>query len=177
MAATIKWIIVVLMIPPAVVAFAFSPPAYFLTFLAAAVIPFFSARSRRVTDPVAGIPTASVLAPQDFHAWAKLVCATDEYQRAYNLYMYDADRGYDQKLPLVFSQIKAINYVHAWKILLLILLTLNAFCLYDLFYSNQAFRAPVAMGAMIGILWGYAIGVFALWRQCRRHKKQGDLPL
>jgi uncharacterized integral membrane protein len=126
---------------------------------------------------VAGIPTASVLTPQDFHAWAKLVCAADEYQHAYNRYVYDADRGYDQKLPLVFSQIKAINYVHAWKILLLILLALNAFCLYDLFYSNQTFRAPVAVGAMIGILWGYALGIFVLWRHCRRYKEPGDLPL
>jgi uncharacterized integral membrane protein len=177
MAQFVNCLVIVLLVPPVVVTLFFSPPTCFFAFLAASVIPFFAGKSRRVTDPVAGIPTRNELSPSDFHAWAKLVCSSEEYKRAYDQYVYDANRGYDQKLPLTFSQIKAINYVHASKVLLFILLALDAFCLYDLFFSNHTFQSPVLLGIMIGILWGYALGVYVLWRKCRRYKVSGDLPL
>lgn len=177
MAQFVNWLVIMLLIPPVVVTLFFSPPASFFAFLAASVIPFFAGKSRRVTDPVAGVSTRSELSPSDFHAWAKLVCSLNEYNRAYSQYVYDSNRGYDEKLPLTFSQIKAINYIHAWKVLLFILLVLDAFCLYDLFFSNKTVESPVPVGIMIGILWGYALGVYVLWRKCRRYKASGDLPL
>ena len=84
MALLVNWLVLILLVLPVMVTFAFSPPACFFAFLIASVIPFFVGKSRRVTDPVAGIPPRSVLSPSDFHAWAKLVCATDEYQHAYD---------------------------------------------------------------------------------------------
>jgi hypothetical protein len=177
MAEFVNWLVRILLLPPVVVTSAFSPPVCFFTFAVASVVSFFAGKSRRVTDPVAGLPTPTLLAPNDFHAWAKLVCATHEYQQAYGQYVYDANRGYDQKLPLLFSQIKAINYIHAWKVLLVVLLAVDAFCLHDLFFSNWTLQAPVAVGSMIGILWGYALGVYVLWQKRRRYKVPGDLPL
>ena len=177
MAQFVNLLVIILLVPPVVVTLFFSPSTCLFAFLTASVIPFFAGKSRRVTDPVAGIPTRRELSPRDFHEWAKLVCSSDRYSRAYDQYVYDTSRGYDKKLPITFSQIKAINYIHAWKVLLFVLLALDTFCLYDLLFSNQTVKSPVPVGIMIGILWGYALGVYVLWRKCRRYKMSGDLPL
>lgn len=177
MAQFVNLLVIVLLVPPVVVTLFFSPPACLFAFWAASVIPFFAGKSRRVTDPVAGVPARSELSPRAFHEWAKLVCSSDRYSRAYYQYVYDTNRGYDQELSATFSQIKAINYIHAWKVLLFVLLALDTFCLYDLFFSNLTDTSPIPVGIMIGILWGYALGVYVLWRKGRCHKISGDLPL
>ena len=170
--------IIILFLPPVLVMFAFSPPACFFSFLMALIIPFFAGKSRRVSDPVAGILRHTILSPSDFHEWAKLVCSSGQYERDYESHVYDSNRGYDQKLPLVFSQVKAINYIHAWKVLLFLLIPINAFCIWDLFYSNLTFRAPIPIGITIGSIWGYAFGIYVLWRSCRLYKNPwDDLPL
>ena len=173
----INLLVFILFWPPLVVAFAFSTPACFFSFIAASIIPFFSGKSRRMRDPVAGIFEVTSLSPNDFHKWAKFVCASNQYEQLYFRYVLDAKKGVDKKLPITFSQIKAINYIHAWKIILVLLIPLNVFCLYDLFWSNLSFHSPLLIGAAIGVLWGYSLGVYVLWRTCRRYKSPGDLPI
>ena len=160
-------LVVVLFLPPAIIALAFSPPIYLVTFMGASVLAYFAGNSRRVTDPVVGIGPRTMLCPEDFHRWAFLVCTSDRYMKAYEGYVY-SKRGYDEKLPLVFSQIKAINYVHVWKVLILLLVVLDVFLIYDLYYSNLTFAAPIAVGSVTGILFGYSLGLYQLSRQCRR---------
>lgn len=154
-------IIIIFITQPVVTSF-FSPPVCFFAFLVASVIPFFAGKSRRVTDPLAGISTPSELSPRDFHEWAKLVCSSNRYSRAYDLYVYNTNRGVNQKLQVTLSQIKAINFIHAWKFVLFVLLALDTFCLYDLFFSNQIVDSPVLLIIMVGILWEYALGVYVL---------------
>ncbi len=177
MAQLINWIIIILLLAPSLVVFAFSSSACFFSFLIALIIPFFVGKSRRVSDPLAGLKR-TVLSPNDFHKWAKLVCFSKKYERTYENYVYDSNRRYYRKLPLVFSQVKAINYIHAWKILLILLTPINIFCIWDLFFSNLTFRVPIQIGIVIGIIWGYALGIYILWRLCRRYKNPRDnLPI
>jgi len=166
-----------LLVVPVITVLVFSPPLCLLFFLVGALVPFFTGKSRTVIDPVADIPERARLSPSDFHLWADLVTSTGDYQRKYDRFVYDSSRGFDEKLPLVFSQIKAINYIHAHKVLFALLLGLNAFCVYDVFFSNQTFTSPIVTGLCLGIVWGYSLGVFTLWRTCRKFKGTSDLPL
>jgi hypothetical protein len=162
-----------------VIPLAASPPVCFLAFLAASIVPFFAGKSRRVIDPIAGFQHKTLLSPKDLHSWAAVVCFAGGYQKAYDRYVNEAGRGFDEKLPLVLSQIKAINYIHAWKVLFLLLGGLLAFSIYDTFSSGRAviWHAPVVTGCAMGVIWGYSLGVYRLWRTCRRFKSRGGVPL
>jgi hypothetical protein len=179
MAKAVHVVVMVLLCATFLIPLAISPPSCLFAFLIAAIVPFLAAQSRRVDDPIASIPEHTVLSPEDFHAWARLVCASDRYEAEYSRHIYDARRGFDQKLPVVFSQIKAINYIHAWKVLSIVLLGLLAFGICDVFFAAQSvrWREPVASGLAMGVIWGYSLGLYRLWRVCRRYKSTGDLPL
>jgi len=62
---------------------------------------------------------------------------------------------------LVFSQIKAINYIHAWKVLVSLLGGLLAFDIYDTFFAGKGviWQSPVAAGLAMGVIWGYSFGL------------------
>lgn len=173
----INLLVCVLFCPPLLVAFAFSPPECFLSFITMCLISFLPGKSRRVQDPVSGIFEFAYLSPRDFHEWAKLVCTSNRYEKLYLQYVLNAKEGVKNKLPFTFSQIKAINYIHAWKVIIILLIPLNIFCLYDLLWSNQSFRSPILVGATTGVLWGYSLGIYVLWRTCRRYRSPGDLPM
>ncbi len=163
-------IIIFLLAIPVVIMLCFSAPICLLFFIIAAVPLVLLGKSRTVTDPIYGITEPTTLSPNQFHIWADTVVSSRKYKRLYDIFVLDSERGFDEKLPLVFGQIKAINYMYAYKILLILLIGLNAFCVYDLFYSDLTFSLPTVMGLVIGTIWGYALGIFLLWRVCWKTK-------
>lgn len=169
-----RWLMIPLLLPPILLAVFLSPRPLSYAFAASLVIPFFAAKSRRVSDPVLGIPTNSLLSPREFHNWAMMVC-TRAYGVSYDRYTLDPNRFVDTKLPLVFSQVKAFNYVHARTVLLLLLITLDAYCVYDVLKGGQALHSPIPVGAMMGIAWGYTAGLYNLWVQCGRYAARDDV--
>jgi len=170
-------ITVILLAIPVITVFAFSSPICLVFFLVGAIPTFLYGMSRAVVDPVFGIEKRTTLSPQEFHRWANVVTSVGPYQIQYEVYVYDPSRGYDEKLPLVFAQIKAANYVYAHKVLLIILVVLDAFCAHDVLFSDKTFSIPIVSGLLIGSLWGLALGIFVLWRTCRKAKGDSRLPL
>jgi hypothetical protein len=168
--------IVFLLLLPLLFGLGAAPPVFFNTFLLVALIPFIAALSRAVTDPVSGINRPTKLSPGQFHQWANFVCSGREYQEMYMQYMLDENRSPGSKLPAMPSQLQAIAYVHAWKILLLFLIPLNAFELFDLFRGNLAYQIPIPMGGFTGMFWGYSIGLYILWRTCQHAQAKGAIP-
>lgn len=169
--------VVILLAIPVITVFAFSSPICLVSFLVGAIPTLLYGMSRTVVDPVFGIENRTTLSPQEFHRWADVITSAGPYQRQYEAYVYDPSRGYDGKLPLVFAQLKAANYVHAHKVLLIILVVLDAFCVHDVLFSDKTFTMPIVIGLLIGSLWGLALGIFVLWRTCRKAKGDSRLPL
>ena len=161
-----NFVLLLLFIPPLAMILRLWPGQTLYSFAVAAGITFLVGKSRRVSDPIAGVPPNTLLSPSDFHRWAATVTGSDLYQRAYYSHSLNPNVGYDKKMPSLFAQFKAYFYWYASGVVFVIALLINGWCVF-LWRSQQALRSPVAVGVATGVLWGYGLGLLALRRVCQ----------
>jgi hypothetical protein len=161
-----KLVLVVLFAIPVVTAIFFAPPAFLAVFIVASIISFLRGKSRAVTDPIYGLADRTKLSPRDFQEWAATVVSSSRYAKAFESFVNNPEVGFDRKLLLQGTQLKAIIHAHAPQHIFVALLLVGAFCVYDTIYGFTIFRAPLLTGFAVGVVWGYGLGIFRRWTEC-----------
>lgn len=163
-----KVILVVLFAIPVATATFFAPPAFLVVFIVASIISSFRGKSRAVTDPIYGLANRTELSPSDFREWATTVVSSSRYAKTFESFVNNPEVGFDRKLLLQGTQLKAIIHTHAPQHISVALLLVSALCAYDTIYGLTIFRVPLLTGFAIGMVWGYSLGVFRRWTECER---------
>lgn len=144
-------------------------------FAGAAVLPFLFGRARSVYDPVSDLHEFGNLAPKHFHAWATRVCTPSRYGPSRERYRKSHRVSLRMMVGMFYSRVKAVTYVHAFKILIPFSAALLAFEVQQFFGGHTVVWAdPIPTGIGMGMVWGFIVGLLSLRHSCRRFQTFGE---
>ena len=166
----------------------FFPLTYVAGFVPATLIAYRYGRLRNLFDPIFDYWGLVYVSPRQFHRWAIRVCSSEGFKAAEKKFFEQRELRFSGRIRLAVERARAFFYFHGRILLPLVSLAILLYCLpqaliffkqprnwWD-FSVQQLFIVwnqprvwwgyAVPLGVIAGLVWGYTVGMFVLYRKC-----------
>jgi hypothetical protein len=187
-AALFNVFVLILLICGFVATVLFFPLTYVAGFVPASLIAYRYGRLRNVFDPIFDYWGLIYVSPRQFHRWATRVCSSEGFKAAEKKFFEQRELRLRGRIRLAVERARAGFYFRGRILLPLIALALLLFCvpqallvmqqprvwlgfnvLQIFLIANQprvSWAIAVPLGVFVGLIWGYTLGMFVLYRKC-----------